>query len=262
MSASDFLRTYSPKAEFYVGFANMFPVFVGLLVMSKWGHKLSLSRRVYTSLGLLTVLMTSPIVIDVAVRRYGWNKATTGLWLILGSLFASACCAAVLQSSLYGLAGMLAPDFTAKLQQGKGWVGILIILARMATKAALPDDVRLASFVFFGFAWLVVVSGLVSFFVLMKQPFTIAKLDNNLQQDREERCDFGNALFFVFCFFFFFTLRTSPPAAPIQQQRFRTRRTQACKAGWPMKTKLMRRRHCSSRTANQFLAAMIWKQIQ
>ena len=96
------------------------------------------------------------------------------------SLTALGTATSVLQTSLYGLAGIFGEKHTQALQSGKGYAGVIIALVRIATKACFGDGwkaVEISTDAYFGLSVVFVLLSFALYGYMTTIPFVKRNLD-------------------------------------------------------------------------------------
>lgn len=146
---------------------------MGLMV--KWGRSYSFATRIVGSFICFLVTMIAVPVADLAM---GENKEKSNEVLFYGTcglLLITGIADAIVQGSMYGLAGLFPPLYRQSIQNGNGVAGLVVSLLRVLTKASVPDDtrgLRFSSLLYFVLSAVTMLACIVGYFVLVRLPFT------------------------------------------------------------------------------------------
>lgn len=95
-----------------------------------FGRTLPLRTRLQLSNILISLLL---LTVPLLILPFSTSPLSLpSLYAILATL---SLCTAVNQSSCYGWAGVMGPEFICSLERGKGWSGVGIVLVRSMLKA-------------------------------------------------------------------------------------------------------------------------------
>ena len=90
------------------------------------------------------------------------------VWLIYAEIFVIMGFNAVLQASVYGLAGILQPKYTIAVSLGNGLIGTLICLTRLFCLGVIEDSWN-GTMAYFGVVIFIMVCGIVGFIFIPKR---------------------------------------------------------------------------------------------
>mmetsp|Transcript_2379 Transcript_2379/g.3517 ORF Transcript_2379/g.3517 Transcript_2379/m.3517 type:complete len:481 (-) Transcript_2379:97-1539(-) len=158
--------------EFWFGVFNFGPLLFGLVVMNLYGRSWDLHWRIQGSLAAYILGLCAILGSDSAlpVREEGpkmtpEDAAQTAacFTVLLCVVFLFGAATAVLQSSLFGLAGVMGPNFTQAVHFGMGFGALATTVTRVLAKYCVGEfGVQASAQAFFGVAGAVV--GLSSIF--------------------------------------------------------------------------------------------------
>lgn len=130
------------------------------VVLPLWGRHVSHAARICVPLVFQTALLASlPFVV-----KYGGAPALLGVIAVCGGL------TAVLDASLFGLAGVLPARFGSLLMSGNGAAGVAACAVNIAAQVALPNAPTTAAYVFLAAASAVQLMTAAAFAWLVAQP--------------------------------------------------------------------------------------------
>ena len=186
ITAADYFKGLYPDhpTESIFAVAYMSPLVVLCAVMATVGKKWDLRTRVYISLFVMLILMCTVPALDLLVvsKDAGARPLSehTTYIITVCSLTALGTATSVLQTSLYGLAGIFGEKHTQALQSGKGYAGVIIALVRIATKACFGDGwkaVEISTDAYFGLSVVFVLLSFALYGYMTTIPFVKRNLD-------------------------------------------------------------------------------------
>mmetsp|Transcript_14875 Transcript_14875/g.30599 ORF Transcript_14875/g.30599 Transcript_14875/m.30599 type:complete len:526 (+) Transcript_14875:72-1649(+) len=134
ISVSDYWNTTFPDKQlnFVFPVLNMSLLAVGTVLTTLGGRNIgSLRSRIQGTNLLITLLLLCVPLIIMPNAKSSWA---------LPALYANLCLLSLLvsvnQSSCYGLAGVMGPEFIQALERGKGWTGVAVVVLRGGIKYA------------------------------------------------------------------------------------------------------------------------------
>ena len=127
----------SPVA-FWMTTAYIVPQLPTLFLMTAYGHRVSFTVRIVTSLVLqiTQLLLLAPL-------------APFGVGATLAIVASNGVTSAVLQASVFGFASMFPPAFNQGLMFGNGIAGVTACAANLVVLLALPGRDSLAAYIYF-----------------------------------------------------------------------------------------------------------------
>ena len=162
-----FKENYLENIEFLISIAYTVPNVSGLLLMIRFGKKLSFVVTIFGSFFVCGfVLLLVPFVLDWGVGHGG------GAAIILTFVFLNGIGTAILQASLFGFAAKMPPVYSQALMGGNGIAGVIVAVIRIVTYAAMPSDTEKSSMIYFMCSGGVVFLCILCFFILLRMPFT------------------------------------------------------------------------------------------
>eukprot|EP00762_Andalucia_godoyi_P003131 ANDGO_01105.mRNA.1 Equilibrative nucleotide transporter 1 len=184
ISAPDYFSLlYGPAIEFYFSIAFSYPNLLGLLLLVKFGHRMSFMSKtvpffavffaILVLMPLLTYMLSSSVAMGI----------TVAFVVIMGVGTAST------QAGSFGLGGALPFHFTQALMAGNGVSGVFVCLLRIITKATMPasdDGIKEATIIYFEVAAVVMVAVIISLFVLRRIPYIQQYIDSQAISADEE----------------------------------------------------------------------------
>lgn len=169
--AVDFLDNTYPGAnlEFYIPIAmnGLSPVLQ--LLMVRYGHRMSFTRRV-----VFWFTFESALIVAFPLFQ-GHLAHDTGLGLTVLCVVLLGIGTAILQSTVFGFAAFLPAEYTQAVMSGNGVAGLGVSLLRIVTKASFPSShqgVRRSSLIFFAISAFTTFLCAVGYVYLVRLPFT------------------------------------------------------------------------------------------
>uniref|UniRef100_A0A7S3GAK3 Uncharacterized protein n=1 Tax=Palpitomonas bilix TaxID=652834 RepID=A0A7S3GAK3_9EUKA len=158
LSAVDYFTGLYPDVNIESLFSAVYmpSLLVCVVITIFVGQKIPIVVRIVGGYALLLVIVLITMFIQEEV---------TQLVLVLLMGFGDA----IVQGTLYGLAGQLPPAYTGGLMTGIGAAGIITALIRIITKLIIPDA-RTSFLLYFGVGALVLVLCIILFFVFQRLP--------------------------------------------------------------------------------------------
>ncbi|KAF2361926.1 Equilibrative nucleoside transporter [Trinorchestia longiramus] len=134
-------KLYTPMQVCFSQVTN----FTLLIINALFSHRLSVRRRLMTSLVLMLLFFTITTIL-VKVDSDDWQTAFFIITILLIVLLNS--CGAVFQGGLFGLAGMFPARYMTAAVSGQALGGVFASLARIVSLAAGADDIT-SAFIYF-----------------------------------------------------------------------------------------------------------------
>lgn len=133
-------------ALFLVTFAYMLPVTIGVVLLLRWLHVLSVRMRMILSYGGFTVCLISFIVADVMDL-----EGSRTLFILLSAII--GVCDALAQATVTGLAGECSPAALRAVLFGNAVAGVVAAATKIVVRLAVPGQaIRLSALIFFAIA--------------------------------------------------------------------------------------------------------------
>lgn len=157
-------RGFGPEIEFDFSTTYMVPNLCGLLFAVKYGARFSFRNRIVLGFSIfLACIGALPFITS--------RTAAVALVGVIG--FADA----VVQGSIYGLAGQFHPRYVGAVMSGNGVAGVTVCLLRILTKAVVPASYKnageLSAGLYFGLSAIVILACILVYaFVLEKARIT------------------------------------------------------------------------------------------
>jgi len=162
-----FTELYEPfPFEFILSIVFNYATVSFLFVSIKLGPKIPFTAQFV--FGLSTFFITMFLVPFVPMMT---SDRTTGIVLTLFFAFLTGIATATLFGATLGLAAMFPPTYTTAIMIGQGLGGVVVGLLRLVTKAAIPDDVSVSTFLYFMVAAALMLACLIGYFVLIRLPY-------------------------------------------------------------------------------------------
>ncbi|GAQ77565.1 Nucleoside transporter family protein [Klebsormidium nitens] len=187
ITAADYFGSLYPEAHIERSFslAYMLPTLVSIVLLIKYGRHYAPASRITLGFAVFLLLLLIVPLIDIAVIRNGTGTPAT-LAITIGLVMVVGTMDAVVQGSLFGVAGELPEKFTQALSGGTGASGLLVSLLRCFTKAALPNTrrgMRASALLYFAISAVFIAGVLAAYRLLKKLP--IIRYYERLKRERE-----------------------------------------------------------------------------
>ena len=171
ITAVDYFDKLYPdeNLEFFIPMVMNYPSPILQFLMIKYGRTMSFTRRI-----VFWFLLQSALLVTIPLVQ-GHMAHTANLWFLLTNIFVLGAGTAILQSSIFGFAGMLPPKFTQAIMSGNAVAGLVVSAARIITKAAFPDDVdglKKSAMVYFALSAFTTTMCVLGYMAMLKLPFT------------------------------------------------------------------------------------------
>jgi Nucleoside transporter len=171
VTAADYWDLLYPgkDLEFYIPMVMNVPSPILQILMIKYGQNMSFSIRIFFWFALETGML-----VLLPFYEHAFNQ-DTALYLTLASIFLFGASTAILQSTLFGFAGLLPPTYTQAIMSGQGGAGLVIGALRIITKVAYPDSphgTRASGQLYFFISAFIVFSCIVSYLILVRLEYT------------------------------------------------------------------------------------------
>jgi len=175
LTAFDYFQTlYDDKTfAFGVPISNQATNFVILLAMIKYGTQWSFTKRIVAMFIVYDVLL---IMLPPIGMLVGAGYKELSLILTYACFCGFGCATAVLQSSLFGFAGLLPPEYTQAIMAGQGVSGVFMNILMMVCQASLSatpgsDSGTIEAWMFFGLAAVVVLACIFAYGLMVRRRF-------------------------------------------------------------------------------------------
>eukprot|EP00474_Spongospora_subterranea_P011534 CRZ11992.1 hypothetical protein [Spongospora subterranea] len=139
ISLPDFFTTMYPgqDADFILPTVLSYPSIIVVAIMIRYGHKVSLSRRIIPGFALITVIIAwIPWLATSDLSKF----PISAFHVLVAVVFSLGICAAIVQSAALSFACKFPPIYTQALMFGQGLAGVGVCLIRMLTKFAVQGQ--------------------------------------------------------------------------------------------------------------------------
>jgi equilibrative nucleoside transporter 1/2/3 len=185
---------------------------IGLLftiyLQNRYHHPDQITKNSRSLIFIPLLIYTSLFVINTAIVLAPVVDAKALLVVTIITALLCGGCSAVMNGGLFGLAGMLPPQYTAALMNGQGFAGLLISFISFIVTVSGPrvdtcsdddggsgvddddncsDQVDYGDFVYFLIATVILVACVFSFQVLMSLDFVQENLQKKIDEKNEEK---------------------------------------------------------------------------
>eukprot|EP00475_Leptophrys_vorax_P036820 TRINITY_DN6281_c0_g1_i3.p1 TRINITY_DN6281_c0_g1~~TRINITY_DN6281_c0_g1_i3.p1 ORF type:complete len:347 (+),score=74.95 TRINITY_DN6281_c0_g1_i3:80-1120(+) len=142
VSVPDYFNHLFPDAnlEFLIPAVLNYPALVLLLIMVKYGKKMSFRYRIMSCFVVFAIVALAIPIVGSSMPRNTPGQSRSALTVVILLIFCAGTFTAVLQSSLFGFTSAFPILYTQALMGGNGWAGFIVTLMRVFTKLAYPDD--------------------------------------------------------------------------------------------------------------------------
>jgi len=173
ITAVDYFSSLYPNYRVEFAFPAVYTssLFLSMFVMVRHGRFLSFGMRIVGSFACFLVIMIAIPIFDFAMGEAYETSNTIMFGATLAMLLLTGIADAVAQGTLYGYAGQFPPLYVQAIQNGNGVAGLAVSLLRVFTKVSVPNE-RTSSLLYFALAGVVVFLCIVSYFILIRLPFT------------------------------------------------------------------------------------------
>eukprot|EP01006_Ploeotia_vitrea_P017716 TRINITY_DN48955_c0_g1_i1.p1 TRINITY_DN48955_c0_g1~~TRINITY_DN48955_c0_g1_i1.p1 ORF type:complete len:518 (+),score=293.41 TRINITY_DN48955_c0_g1_i1:115-1668(+) len=188
ISAVDYWKIHFPDAPalFYFSISYQTLNMLGLVLVVRYGQRFSFRSRIVP--GFVCFL------IGTAALPF-----TTSLTIAIGIAGMLGAVDAVVQGSIFGMAGMFSPRYLAALMAGQGVAGVGVSVLRIISKLIIPQNdagIKQSTYIFFALSCVVVILCIAGYLlVLERSPVTKYFLDKPSRardQDFERRINESN----------------------------------------------------------------------
>ncbi|KAG2386256.1 hypothetical protein C9374_002702 [Naegleria lovaniensis] len=176
ISAPDYFSAlYGDNTMLYFSVAYSIPNLLGVLAMVKLSPKIPMAWKMYPSF-----VVTLLVLIAVPILGYSGVNGTPGFVVTILLIVLSALCTAVLQGNIFGMSGMLPSSYITAVMSGNGVAGVACSFLRIVTKLTIEQNrkhvpiliMTTSAAVYFFVCALVILACIVTFFIVMRMPFT------------------------------------------------------------------------------------------
>ncbi|XP_046860507.1 equilibrative nucleoside transporter 3-like [Xenia sp. Carnegie-2017] len=166
---------YQDEFENFFSLAACGPLLLAFLLNTMFKHKAPLKKRIIVPLILMIVIfIVTTILVKIDVHK--WKGLFFAITLIIIALINAF--GAVYQGGIFGLAGMMPPQYTQALMTGQGVAGIFACVADISSKLGSADPYD-SAFWYFLTAVVVLIICMISYLGLYKIRFSKHFLDGH-----------------------------------------------------------------------------------
>jgi len=170
----------NPPFEFGVPLSNQVPTFFFFLWMIKYGSNWSFTHRIVGMFIVYDILLVMLPPVGMLVNA-GAKDIGLGITYVIFAGFGAAC--AVLQSSLFGFAGLLPPEYTQAIMAGQGISGVFMNFLMMGCQLATEhmessDAANIEAWLFFGLAAVIVFCCIFGYMRMIRKRFVRYHVDD------------------------------------------------------------------------------------
>ena len=181
ISAPDYFgKLYGDGIMLYFSVAYSVPNLLGLLIMIKFGSKLSMRMKMFPA-----YVLTFFILLAVPILGFAGVDGTPGLVVTLIFIVLAALCTSLMQGGIFGMAGILPANYTQAVMSGNGIAGVACSALRIITKLTIEQNrkhvplliMTTSAAVYFFVCAIVVLLCIVTFWIVMRTDFVKYYLD-------------------------------------------------------------------------------------